>query len=246
MNGHDPNKESNAANKGYYMISSVEKTDTEIKSDVLAELKYEPSVKVTDIGVLVKDGTVTLNGFATNYGEKWQAVTAAKRVAGVRAIADDIKVKLWDSFVRTDGEIAAAAADQIKWSTSIPAGAVKVTLRDGWITLEGEVGWWYEKNAAGDAVKDLTGVLGVSNQITIKPKPSSANIESDIESAFERNALLDASKIKVETSGNEVTLRGKVRNYSEREEAERVAWAAAGVSSVDDQLDIEWFGGFDE
>jgi len=246
MNGHDPNKESNAANKGYYMISSVEKTDTEIKSDVLAELKYEPSVKVTDIGVLVKDGTVTLNGFATNYGEKWQAVTAAKRVAGVRAIADDIKVKLWDSFVRTDGEIAAAAANQIKWSTSIPAGAVKVTLRDGWITLEGEVGWWYEKNAAEDAVKDLTGVLGVSNQITIKPKPSSANIESDIESAFERNALLDASKIKVETSGNEVTLRGKVSNYSEREEAERVAWAAAGVSSVDDQLDIEWFGGFDE
>jgi len=246
MNGHDPNKESNAANKGYYMISSVEKTDTEIKSDVLAELKYEPSVKVTDIGVLVKDGTVTLNGFATNYGEKWQAVTAAKRVAGVRAIADDIKVKLWDSFVRTDGEIAAAAANQIKWSTSIPAGAVKVTLRDGWITLEGEVGWWYEKNAAEDAVKDLTGVLGVSNQISIKPKPSSANIESDIESAFERNALLDASKIKVETSGNEVTLRGKVRNYSEREEAERVAWAAAGVSSVDDQLDIEWFGGFDE
>jgi osmotically-inducible protein OsmY len=246
MNGRDPNKESNAANKGYYMISSVEKTDTEIKSDVLAELKYEPSVKVTDIGVLVKDGTVTLNGFASNYGEKWQAVAAAKRVVGVRAIADDIKVKLWDSFVRTDGEIAAAAANQIKWSTSIPAKVVKVTLRDGWITLEGEVGWWYEKNAAEDAVKDLTGVLGVSNQITIKPKPSSANIESDIESAFERNALLDASKIKVETSGNEVTLRGKVRNYSEREEAERVAWAAAGVSSVDDQLDIEWFGGFDD
>ena len=108
------------------------------------------------------------------------------------------------------------------------------------------MGWWYEKNAAEDAVKDLTGVLGVSNQITIKPKPSSANIQSDIESAFERNALLDACKIQVEASGNKITLRGKVRNYSEREEAERVAWAAAGVSSVDDQLDIEWFGGFDD
>lgn len=228
------------------MISNAEKTDTEIKSDVLAELKYEPSVKVTDIGVLVKDGTVTLNGNATSYSEKWQAVTAAKRVVGVRAIADDIKVKLWDSFVRTDGDIAAAAANQIKWSTSIPAGTVKVTLRDGWLTLEGEVGWWYEKNAAEDAVEDLTGILGVTNLITIKPKPSAANIQSDIESAFERNALLDASRIEVEASGNKITLRGKVRNYTEREEAERVAWAAAGVSSVDDKLDVEWFEGFDD
>ena len=117
------------------MITITEKSDTEVKSDVLAELKYEPSVRVTDIGVLVKNGTVTLNGFVTNYGEKWDAVRAARRVAGVNAIADDIEVRLAEPFRRTDGDIAGAAASHIKWSTMIPAGAVKVTVREGWITL---------------------------------------------------------------------------------------------------------------
>ena len=141
------------------------KSDAEIKTDVLAELKYEPSVKVTDIGVLVKDGTVTLNGYATNYAEKWEAVRAAKRVAGVTAIADDIKVKLWDSFDRTDGDIATTAANQIKWITSIPTGKVQLTVSDGWITLEGELEWWFEKNEAERAVQSLAGVKGVTNEI---------------------------------------------------------------------------------
>ena len=216
------------------------KSDAEIKTDVLAELKYEPSVKVTDIGVLVKDGTVTLNGYATNYAEKWEAVRAAKRVAGVTAIADDIKVKLWDSFVRTDGDIATTAANQIKWITSIPTGKVQLTVSDGWITLEGELEWWFEKNEAERAVQSLAGVKGVTNEIKIKPKASASVIESDIERALERNALLDDSDIEVAVSGTKVTLRGTVSNYSEREEAVRIAWAAAGVTSVDDQLDIDW------
>jgi osmotically-inducible protein OsmY len=216
------------------------KSDAEIKTDVLAELKYEPSVKVTDIGVLVKDGTVTLNGYATNYAEKWEAVRAAKRVAGVTAIADDIKVKLWDSFVRTDGDIATTAANQIKWITSIPTGKVQLTVSDGWITLEGELEWWFEKNEAERAVQSLAGVKGVTNEIKIKPKASAPVIESDIERALERNALLDDSDIEVAVSGTKVTLRGTVSNYSEREEAVRIAWAAAGVTSVDDQLDIDW------
>ena len=216
------------------------KTDTELKSDVLAELKYEPSVKVTDIGVLVKNGVVTLKGFASSYGEKWDAARAAKRVAGVKAIADDIEVKLPDSQRRTDGDIAAAAAKQIEWSTTIPTGAVEVTVREGWITLEGEVEWWYQKNAAENVVQYLAGVKGVSNLITIKPKLAPAEVETAIKAAFERNALLDATKIQAETSGNKVVLRGKVRNYAERDEAERAAWAAPGVFSVDNQLQVAW------
>jgi osmotically-inducible protein OsmY len=222
------------------MKTIVEKSDAEIKTDVLAELKYEPSVKVTDIGVLVKDGTVTLNGNATSYAEKWEAVRAAKRVAGVTAIADDIKVKLWDSFVRTDGDIATTAANQIKWITSIPSGKVQLTVSDGWITLDGELEWWFEKNEAERAVQFLAGVKGITNQIKIKPKDSAPVIEFEIERALERNALLDDSDIEVAVTGNKVTLRGTVSNYSQREEAVRIAWAAAGVSSVDDQLDIDW------
>ncbi len=222
------------------MKSNVKKNDSELKSDVLAELKYEPRVMVSDIGVLVNDGAVTLNGFATSYGEKWDAVRAAKRVAGIKAIADDIEVKLPGSLRRTDGDIAAAAANQIAWLTTIPKGAVEVTVREGRITLEGEVEWGYQKNAAGNAVQYLTGVKGVTNLITVKPTVAPAEVATAIKSAFDRNALLDANKIQVETSGSKVVLRGKVRNHAERDEAERAAWAAPGVSSVDNKLKVDW------
>ena len=215
------------------------KSDTEIKNDVLSELRYEPRVKVTDIGVLVKDGTVTLNGFATSYGEKWDAVKAVKRIGGVKAIADDIEVKFPESLRRNDGDIATAAANQIEWSTTIPQGSVQVTVSEGRITLEGQVEWWYQKDAAEDGVRYLAGVNRVFNLITIKPKVTPAKIEAAIEAAFERSAVLDAKKIEIETSGNKVTLTGKVRNYTERDEAERVAWAAPGVYSVDNQLAVE-------
>jgi osmotically-inducible protein OsmY len=216
------------------------KSDTEIKNDVLSELRYEPRVKVADIGVLVKDGTVTLNGFATSYGEKWDAVKAVKRIGGVKAIADDIEVKFPESLRRNDGDIATAAANQIEWSTTIPQGSVQVTVSEGRITLEGQVEWWYQKDAAEDGVRYLAGVNRVFNLITIKPKVTPAKIEAAIEAAFERSAVLDAKKIEIETSGNKVTLTGKVRNYTERDEAERVAWAAPGVYSVDNQLAVEW------
>ena len=216
------------------------KSDTEIKNDVLSELRYEPRVKVADIGVLVKDGTVTLNGFATSYGEKWDAVKAVKRIGGVKAIADDIEVKFPESLRRNDGDIATAAANQIEWSTTIPQGSVQVTVSEGRITLEGQVEWWYQKDAAEDGVRYLAGVNRVFNLITIKPKVTPAKIEAAIEAAFERSAVLDAKKIEIETSGDKVTLTGKVRNYTERDEAERVAWAAPGVYSVDNQLAVEW------
>ena len=206
------------------MKSNIGKTDPELKNDVLAELKYEPSVHVENIGILVKDGAVTLNGYTSTFSEKWDAVRAAKRVAGVRAIADDIEVKLPDSQRRTDGDIADAAVNQIDWSTTIPTGTVEVTVRDGWITLGGKVEWWYQKNAAENAVQHLAGVKGVTNLITINPKVAPAEVATAIKSAFERNALLDATKIQVEASGDKVILRGKVRNHAERDEAERAAW----------------------
>jgi osmotically-inducible protein OsmY len=227
------------------MKTTLETSDTDLKINILAELEFDPSVKVTDIGVLVKDGTVTLLGVATSYGEKFAAVRSAKRVAGVKGIADDIKVHLPDYSRRNDGDIAAAAVHQLDWNTTIPSGAAKVTVREGWITLEGEMPWWYQKEAAEAAIQHVAGLRGLTNLIKIVPHPSPAVVEADIESAFDRNALLCSSKILVETSGSEVILRGQVRSYAEREEAERVAWAASGVLSVDNELEVEWFWGTD-
>jgi len=228
------------------MKTITEKSDTDLKTDVLAELAYEPSVNITDIGVLVKEGTVTLTGFATSHREKSGAVQAAKRVAGVRAIADNLVVKLPHSLLRTDGEIAGAAASQIGWLTSILPGAINVTVSDGWVTLEGAVEWRYEKNNAQHSVQNMAGVNGVVNLITVKARPMATDVKAAIEAAFERNALLDAGRIQVEISGSKVTLRGAVRNHAERDEAERVAWNAAGVWSVDNQIEVKWDWGFED
>jgi osmotically-inducible protein OsmY len=221
------------------MKSNLEKSDSEIKMDVLAELQYEPSIEVADIGVLVKDGEVTLNGYATCFGEKLDAVRAARRVAGVKFVADEVQVRLPDSLCRSDGEIAAAAANQIDCSTTIPRGTIGITVRDGSITLEGVVDRWYQKSAAEDAVLRQAGIKTLINRITIKTQVVSADVETAIKLAFERNALFDARKIQVETTGSKVVLRGLVRNHTEREEAERVAWAASGVASVDNQLKVD-------
>ena len=215
-------------------------SDADLKNNILSELKFDPSVKATDIGVVVKDGTVTLNGSVTSYWEKSSAVRAAKRVVGVSAIADEIQIKFPGSIHRTDGDIAAAAAEHIKWSTSVPENAVTVTVRDGMVTLEGTLEWWFQKNAAENAVHYLQGVKSVFNKIVLKPTVTSSGIESAIEAAFKRSAVLDADEVTVSTAGGTVTLRGKVRTYSEKEEAARTAWAAAGVQSVDNQLTVNW------
>jgi osmotically-inducible protein OsmY len=222
------------------MINVLDKTDTEIKTDVLSELKYDPSLKVTEIGVLVTDGIVTLNGYTTSFDEKLAAVHAVKRVAGVVAIADDIELHIPDANHRTDGEIAAAAAHKIEWSTTIPEGTVQITVRNGWIILEGEVEWWYQKNAAETVVRSISGVHGVSSSISIKPTDKIPAVGMDIEAAIDRNAILDASKIRVEIVGSKVILHGTVRTLAQREEAERIAWAAQGVFSVEDHLAVKW------
>jgi osmotically-inducible protein OsmY len=239
------------------MINTLNKikTDAEIKNDVLSELSYEPSVKAIDIGVLVKDGTVTLDGYATSYIEKWVIVDAVKRVIGVKAIADEIEVHIPDADRRTDEDIAAAATHLIGWSTIIPSGTLKVIVREGWVSLEGEVQRWYQQNAAINLVQQMVGVKGVSNNISVhqmadateasdgisvEPKAVKIVVEEDINLALKRSSIIDVDKIQVESSGNRVVLRGDVRSFAARDEAERIAWSEPGVSSVDNHLGVNW------
>ena len=202
----------------------------------MAELEFDPSVEVEDIGVSVKEGIVTLNGSVGSYAERLAAARAAKRLAGVRGLAEDIVVKLPDSSRLTDSDIAAAAVNAIKAITTVPQDTVKITVHDGWLTLEGTVDGWHQKSAAEEAMRNLAGVKDVTNLIAIKPKVAALDIKGAIKAAFDRHALLGVQKIQVETNGGEVVLRGAVRNFYEREEAERAAWAARGVTSVENRI----------
>jgi osmotically-inducible protein OsmY len=222
------------------MINTLEKTDIELKNDVLFELTYEPSVNFTDIGILVKDGMVTLNGYATSYIEKWSAVNAVKRVTGVKAIADEIEVKIPDLDRRTDADITLAAIDRIAWFTTIPLDTVEVIVSDGWVSLAGEVEWWYQQNAAINLIQQMIGVKGISNGISVKPKAIKMAIEKDINLALKRSAIVDVDQIQVQSEHNKVVLRGKVRSFAAREEAERIAWSEPGVYSVDNHLGVNW------
>ena len=202
----------------------------------MAELEFEPSIKVEDIRISVSDGIVTLTGSVSNYAEKLAVARAAKRLAGVRGLAEDVVVKLPESSRRADSDIAAAAVDAIRWITTLPEDTVRITVRDGWLSLEGAVGGWHQKNAAEEAVRNLAGVKGVTNLIVIKPAVAPVDVKGAIKAAFERHALLDAQQIQVDNSGGKVVLRGNVRSFIEREEAERAAWAAPGVTGVENRI----------
>jgi osmotically-inducible protein OsmY len=213
--------------------------DSDIRRNVEAELRWEPSVHDADaIGVAVKTGVTTLTGHAASYAEKWAAERAAERVSGVSAVVSELDVHLASSFERTDEEIAQAAVNALKWNLSVPMGRVRIEVSKGWVTLDGDVDWRYQRDAAESAVRYLAGVKGVANLISIKSPVSQVAVKSDIEAALKRNAQLDAESIGVKADGHSVTLTGRVQSYADLREAERAAWAAPGVYSVDNRISV--------
>jgi osmotically-inducible protein OsmY len=214
------------------------RTDEAIQTDVLEELKWDTRVQPNEIGVMVKDGVVTLTGWVDSYLKKMAAEEAAHRVRGVKAVANDIEVRLPGSAERTDADLAKAVLNALRWDTAIPTDKVDVTVSQGWVTLKGEVEFGFQKSDAERAVRRLSGVKGVINLITVKPRPSPSDLKQQIERALIRNAETDARNITVEVQGSKVILRGTVRSYAEKQAAEDTAWAAPGVSEVDNRIVI--------
>jgi osmotically-inducible protein OsmY len=215
------------------------RTDTDIQRDVTAELSWDPSLRSDDVAVSVRDGVVTLAGYVDSYADKWKAERIVGHVKGVKGIANDLQVRLPSSSERTDPEIARAAVDALTWNISVPSDRVKVKVENGWLTLEGDVDWYYQKDAAERAVRYLTGVKGITNLITVRERPTPSDVKRRIKEALERGAEFDAERITVEIDGHRAILRGTVRSLAERRDAERAARNAPGVTEVENLLTVD-------
>lgn len=214
------------------------KTDMQLKADVTAELAWEPAVNAAGIGVLVNDGIVTLTGHLDTFAEKYAAERAVRRVAGVRGLAMELDVKLAAGHQRSDSEIASAAASALRWSVFMQPEKVKVEVEKGWVTLTGEVDWVYQSRTAEQCVRNLIGVRGLTNKISVKPTVSTRNVAAEISAALERQAEREAKNIAIDVEGSVVTLRGKVHSMAEREAAAGAAFAARGVSRIVNKLEV--------
>ena len=217
------------------------KTDSDLQRDVLAELTWEPSVQAQHIGVSVKDGVVTLSGDVPTYAEKFATENAAKRVAGVRAIAEELKVNLFEAHQRNDSDIAQSAMNTLDWNVSVPKGKVKVVVDNGWITLSGDVDWNFQREAAKDAIRHLMGVKNVTNLIKLNVQSvSTSDVRARIETALKRNMVKDAEGITIEADNGKVKLHGKVHSWEEHDDAGSAAWSTIGVSSVENDLVVAY------
>ncbi len=215
------------------------KTDAEIRRDVETELQWDPSIDDRKIGVTVDDGVVTLMGEVPHYSARWAAEDITKRVGGVRAIANEIQVKIPATGMRSDTDLAEAAANALRWHVSTCSSQIKPVVKDGWITLSGQVQWGFQKTSAENVVRHLLGVKGVSNDIQVANAVKAADVKQKIEEAFKRHAMLEASGIEVKVDSSKVILKGHVHTWQEREDAARAAWAAPGVVNVENQLFLQ-------
>jgi osmotically-inducible protein OsmY len=216
------------------------RTDEDIKRDVEAELRWDHDIDATDIGVSVKNGVVTLTGFVRSYMQKYDAERDAKKVSGVLAVANDLEVRLPVIHQKPDPEIAREVVDEIKAELPYSHSMIKAIVNSGWVTLEGDVEWNYQKERAEAAARRVKGVKGITNFVMVKPRVEPEDVKRKIEDAFKRNAEIDANRIEVEAHGSEVVLKGTVRSWAERQEAERVAWLAPGVRKVENRITISY------